>query len=70
MQKRLYDTLLKLKKNGGLSDDLKHRVDVLFLAKRLSEEEYCDLMDVPREVTEDTVGEAVEESETETVTEE
>lgn len=43
----LFKTLLKLKNRDGLTESLKRKIDVLYLAYRISEEEYKLLMDIP-----------------------
>ena len=45
----LYKTLLKLKENKGLTDDLKNKIDVFFAVGRITEEQYNVLMDIPVE---------------------
>lgn len=51
----LYKTLLTLKRNDGLTEALKEKIDMFYLADRISEEEYRVLMDIP--LVEETNGE-------------
>lgn len=45
----LYKTLKKLKERNGLTDDLKNKIDVFFAVRRITEEQYNELMDVKEE---------------------
>ena len=42
----LYTTLSKLKTRKGLTEELKTKIDVFYALGRLTEQEYCDLMDI------------------------
>lgn len=54
----LYKTLLKLKENKGLTDDLKNKIDVFFAVGRITEEQYNELMDI-KPVIEEPVTEEI-----------
>lgn len=55
----LYTTLLKLKTRKGLTEEMKIKIDVFYALGRLTEQEYCDLMDITME--EDDMSKIVEE---------
>lgn len=58
----LYTTLLKLKTRKGLTEELKTKIDVFYALGRLTEKEYCDLMDITvEEPEEDDMSKNVEE---------
>lgn len=48
----VYKALCRLKKAKGLTEDLKTRIDILFAAGRITEEQYTDLMDTTTETEE------------------
>lgn len=51
----LFKTLKKLKERNGLTDDLKTKIDVFYAVGRITEEQYNELMDVGKEMLEETV---------------
>lgn len=58
----LYTTLSKLKTRKGLTEELKTKIDVFYALGRLTEQEYCDLMDITvEEPEEDDMSKNVEE---------
>ena len=57
----LYKTLLKLKERTGLTDDLKNKIDVLFVAGRITEEQYKELMDIPDDIIEESTEDVADE---------
>lgn len=59
----LYETLLKLKNRKGLTEDLKIKIDVFYAVGRLTEEEYCDLMEITAEEFEKITGKEYDETE-------
>ena len=42
----LFKVLLKLKDKKGLTEDLKTKIDVFYAYGKISQEEYCELMDI------------------------
>lgn len=50
----LFTTLSKLKMRKGLTEDLKKKIDVFYALGRLTEKEYCELMDIQYEEDEST----------------
>ncbi len=61
---KLYEILKKQIAKEGLTEELKQKIDVFYLAGRLTEEEYKDLMGLNEE-TEETVEETAVEEPTE-----
>lgn len=48
----LYKTLKKQIEKHGLTEELKEKIDLFYLANRLTEEEYKDLMGIVDEIAE------------------
>lgn len=48
----LYKTLKKQIEKYGLTEELKEKIDLFYLANRLTEEEYKDLMGIVDEIEE------------------